>query len=76
LLRAIAGLLKEPEESEDEWLNYVIVTDQSRIADFLHADSELAEVRERLGLPELKMLDFICDAALALRRRKSRRTIQ
>jgi len=76
LLRQLALLLKDPEESEDDWLDYVFVSDESRISDFLHTESELAEIRERLELPELKMRDLISDAALALRNKKSQRTIQ
>ena len=76
LLRHIARFLKEPNESDDDWLDYVFVSDESSLADFLSEDSELVELRESLVMPELTIQDSICDVALALRGRKSQQTIQ
>jgi hypothetical protein len=76
LLRQMAHLFKEPNEPEDDWLDYVFVSDESHLADFLSADSELAALRERLAMPELAMRDSICNVALALRGKKNQQTIQ
>ena len=76
LLRQIAFLMIEPDESVEDWLDYVFVSDESCLADFLPEDSDLAVLRERLVMPELTMRDSICDVALALRARKSQQTIQ
>ena len=41
ILRHIAQLLKEPDASEDDWLDCVFVSDESRLADFISKDQEL-----------------------------------
>ena len=76
ILRHIAQLLKEPDESEDDWLDCVFVSDESRLADFISNDLELQELRSRLGIPELNRRDLICAMAFALRSRQATRTIQ
>jgi hypothetical protein len=76
LLRHIASLLIEPDESVDEWLEYVFVSDESTLADFLPEDTYLVELRERLAMPELTMQDSIYEVALALSGKKSQRTAQ
>jgi hypothetical protein len=64
LLQELAWLFKDPDESPDDWLQYVFVSDESRLDDFLSTDSELQELRQRLALPEIKMLDSLCDVAV------------
>jgi len=76
ILRHIAQLLKEPGESEDDWLDYVFVSDESRLGDFISTESDLFEFRARLGMPELNKRDAICAIALALRSKQATRTIQ
>jgi hypothetical protein len=66
LLRQIAPLMIEPDESVDDWVNYVFASDESSLGDFLSDDSDLVWLRERLVMPELKLQDSICDVALAL----------
>lgn len=70
LLRCIASILKEPGDTEDEWLSYAFVSDESRLADFFYEDSELAQLERLCGMNGLKMRDLICDVADALHQRK------
>jgi hypothetical protein len=75
LLRHLAAILKEPEESEEEWLSYAFVSDESRIADFIN-EEELICLRNQIGLPDLAMCDLMCDVALALHDARSEQTDQ
>ncbi len=75
ILRHIAQLLKEPDESEDDWLGCVFVSDESRIADFISTELELQELRVRLAVPELSRRDFICAIALAIRKKRAPHTV-
>lgn len=70
ILKQVAQLLKESDESEEDWLAWVFVSDESRLADFTHADSDVRKLQASLDLPELRTRDAICDIALALRNRK------
>jgi hypothetical protein len=63
LLRCFASILKEPEDTEEEWLSYAFVSDESRLADFFYEDSELKRIEKCCGLSGLKMRDLICDVA-------------
>ena len=75
ILRHVAQLLKEPEESEDDWLDYVFVSDESRLADFISTDLELQELRVHLANPTLERREFICAIALALRKKRAPQTV-
>jgi hypothetical protein len=70
LLRWFASILKEPEDTEDEWLSSTFVSDESRLADFFYLDSELEQLEKLSGINGLEMRDLLCDVAHALRQGK------
>ncbi len=67
----IASMMKEPDESEEEWLQYAFVSDESRLIEFLFEESEVLELRDRLKLPTLDWRDLFIDVALALRHKRA-----
>ena len=67
----IASMMKEPDESEEEWLQYAFVSDESRLLEFLSEESEVIELRNRLKLPTLDWRDFFIDVALAIRHKRA-----
>ena len=71
LLRHIAALLKEPDESEEDWLRDCFVSDESRLADFFYEDRELVELGRRIVVSGLRMKDLVCDVAVAYGKSKS-----
>ncbi len=75
VLRYIAQLLKECDESEGDWLDYVFVSDESRLGDFISSDLELQALRSHLAIPELDTRDTICAIAFALRKNRATQTI-
>ncbi len=70
LLRYFASILKGPEDTEDEWLSYTFISDESRLADFFYEDSELIQLQKLSGINGLKMRDLICDVAYLLHQSK------
>lgn len=72
LLRWFAAILKEPEDTEEEWLSYTFVSDESRLADFFQEESELTQLEKLCSVSDLKMRDLICDVAYAIRQGKQR----
>jgi hypothetical protein len=70
LLRFFASVLKEPEDTEEEWLSYAFVSDESRLADFFYQDCELTQLEKLSGIDNLKMRDLICDVACTLHQTK------
>ena len=70
LLQHIAAMMKEPEETEDDWLKYCFVSDESSLGDFFLED-ELAELSVRIGISSLRLRDLLCDVAIALHHKKS-----
>ena len=65
----------EPGELEEDWLKYVFVSDESCLGDFLSSHSDLIDLRERLGMPELQMRSSICAVAFALSKKKATQTV-
>ncbi len=70
LLRHIAAMMKDPETTDDDWLKYCFVSDESSLGHFFLED-ELAELSTRVGISGLRRKDLLCDVAVAVHQKKS-----
>ena len=71
LILAIAPFMIEPDEDIHDWANFVFVSDESSIGDFLYLDDQVRSLSEKLGLPLLQSRDLICEVAEILHQKKN-----
>jgi hypothetical protein len=71
IVRSLATIMKEPEDTEEDWIEYCFISDESRVVEFLYEEAELLKLRALLDLPSLAKDDLFVDVAEALHRRRS-----